>query len=112
MQRCEIWLINLDPTLGAVINKTRPAMIISHDAVGILPLRVVIPITEWKDHYTSAPWLVRLEPDELNNLDKVSAVDTFQIRSLSIKRFVRFVGKVTPSKMSLVERALQDVLGV
>lgn len=29
MRRGEIWLINLDPTVGAEIKKTRPAVIVS-----------------------------------------------------------------------------------
>ena len=36
MRRGEIWLINLDPTIGAEIKKTRPAVIVNDDAVGIL----------------------------------------------------------------------------
>ena len=55
MTRGEIWLINLDPTLGAEIRKTRPAVIVSVDAVGVLPLRVVVSITSWKEHYVQAP---------------------------------------------------------
>jgi mRNA interferase MazF len=62
MLRSEIWLINLDPTVGSEIRKTRPAVIVSDDAIGILPLKVIVPITEWKDRYAVAPWLVRLEP--------------------------------------------------
>jgi mRNA interferase MazF len=38
-------LINLDPTLGAEIRKTRPAVIVSDDAIGTLPLRVIVPVT-------------------------------------------------------------------
>jgi len=48
MRRGEIWLINLDPTVGAEIRKTRPAVIVNDDAVGILPLKVIVPITDWK----------------------------------------------------------------
>lgn len=55
MRRGEIGLINLDPTIGAEIRKTRPAVIVNDDAVGILPLRVVVPITDWKERYTVAP---------------------------------------------------------
>lgn len=51
MKRGEIWLINLDPTLGAEIRKTRPAVIVSSDVLGKLPLSVIVPITDWKDHY-------------------------------------------------------------
>jgi mRNA interferase MazF len=68
VQRGEIWLINLDPTIGAEIKKTRPAVIASHDAIGILPLKVIVPITEWKDRYAVAPWMVRLDPDGQNGL--------------------------------------------
>ncbi len=70
MRRGEVWLINLDPTIGAEIRKTRPAVIVNDDAVGILPLKVIVPITEWKDRYAIAPWMVRLRPDAENGLDK------------------------------------------
>ena len=49
MQRSEIWLINLSPTLGAEMQKTRPAVIVNDDGVGILPLKIIVPITDWKD---------------------------------------------------------------
>ena len=62
MLRGEVWLVNLDPTIGAEIKKTRPAAIVNDDAVGILPLKVIVPITEWRDRYTVAPWMVRLDP--------------------------------------------------
>lgn len=39
MRRGEIWLINLSPTVGAEIKKTRPAVIVSDNAIGILPLK-------------------------------------------------------------------------
>ncbi len=38
MLRGEVWLINLDPTLGAEIRKSRPSIIVSSDTIGILPL--------------------------------------------------------------------------
>ena len=51
MRRGEVWLINLDPTVGAEIKKTRPAVIVNDDAVGVLPLRVIVPLTEWKERF-------------------------------------------------------------
>lgn len=83
MRRGEVWLINLDPTAGAEIKKTRPAVIVNDDAVGILPLKVIVPVTEWKERYAVAPWLVQLEPDAENSLDKLSAADAFQVRSVA-----------------------------
>ncbi|GIV65215.1 MAG: hypothetical protein KatS3mg046_475 [Bellilinea sp.] len=46
MRRGEVWLVNLDPTLGAEMRKTRPAVIVSSDLVGILPLRIIVPLTD------------------------------------------------------------------
>jgi len=35
--------------MGAEIKKTRPAIIVNDNALGKLPLKIVVPITEWKD---------------------------------------------------------------
>lgn len=58
MKQGEVYLINLDPTIGAEIKKTRPAIIVNDDALGKLPLRVIVPLTDWKDKYKVAPWMV------------------------------------------------------
>ena len=112
MNRGEIWLIDLDPTIGAEIRKTRPAVIVNDDAIGILPLKVIVPITEWKDRYAIAPWMVRLEPDAQNNLNKISCADTFQVRSLSSTRFVRKIGYLSRETMRKIARALSVVLAI
>jgi mRNA interferase MazF len=111
IRRGEVWLINLDPTIGAEIRKTRPAVIVSEDAIGILPLRVAVPLTEWKTHYAIAPWLVHVEPDGENNLDKPSAADAFQIRSVSRTRFVFRLGQVSTADLEAIVRAVQVVAG-
>ncbi|HEV7796960.1 MAG TPA: type II toxin-antitoxin system PemK/MazF family toxin [Pyrinomonadaceae bacterium] len=111
MRKGDVWLINLDPTIGAEIKKTRPAVIVSEDAIGVLPLKVVVPVTDWKDRYAVAPWMVRLDPDNQNRLDKTSAADCFQIRSVSQERFVRQVGSLPRHGMIQIETALARVLG-
>ncbi len=75
MRRGEVWLINLDPAVGAEIRKIRPAVIVNDDAIGLLPLKVIVPITEWKDRYSVPPWMVQVFPTSENRLDKVSAAD-------------------------------------
>jgi mRNA interferase MazF len=37
-QRGEVWLIDFDPAVGAEIRKLRPAVVLSVDAIGRLPL--------------------------------------------------------------------------
>ncbi len=110
MRRSEVWLINLDPTVGSEIQKTRPAVIVSDDAIGILPLRVIVPITAWQERYAAAPWMVRLEPEAENGLDKPSAADAFQVRSVSQSRFVRRLGNVSPQALQDITQVLAIVL--
>lgn len=112
MLRGEVWLVNLDPTIGAEIRITRPAVIVNDDAVGILPLKIIVPITEWRDRYAVAPWMVRLEPSPENGLDKSSAADAFQVRSVAQQRLVRRMGMLSASTMQEIARALAAVLSI
>ena len=110
MQRGEIWLVNLDPTIGSEIRKTRPAVIVSSDLVGILPLKVIVPFTEWKDRYDQAPWMVRVDPDEQNGLSKPSAADALQIRSVSQQRLVQKLGAISSMQVAKIVQAVMSVL--
>ncbi|MEW5766905.1 MAG: type II toxin-antitoxin system PemK/MazF family toxin [bacterium] len=112
MCRGEIWFINLDPTVGAEIQKMRPAIIVNDDAIGILPLKVIVPLTDWKDRYTIAPWMVQIEPDAENGLEKTSAADAFQVRSVAQERFVRRLGKLSDTAMQAIIKALAVVLSI
>ena len=112
MLKGEIWSINLDPTIGAEIKKMRPAVIVSQDAIGVLPLRVIVPLTDWKDRYAIAPWMVRVEPDALNGLGKASAADAFQIRSVAQERFARRMGRVREDTLRLILVAIGVVVGM
>lgn len=105
-------MINLDPSVGAEIKKRRPAVIVNDDAIGILPLKVIVPITEWKDRYAIAPWMVRIEPDEYNGLDKISAADAFQVRSVAQERFITNLGTLSNDYMNQITGALSVVLGM
>lgn len=89
MKQGEVWLINLDPTLGAEMKKTRPAIIINSNSLGRLPLKIVVPLTDWKDRYAIAPWMVKIQPDAKNQLTKNSSADCFQIRSISDQRLIK-----------------------
>ena len=110
MRQGEIWQINLSPTVGAEIKKKRPAVIINDDAIGVLPLRVIVPITEWKEKFSGAIWMVQLVPDDDNNLAKLSAIDCFQIRSISIKRILGKIGSVSPAILTEIKRAVKAVI--
>jgi mRNA interferase MazF len=111
MNRGEVWLVNFDPTIGDEIRKTRPAVIVNDDAVGKLNLRVIVPITNWHNDFLDSPWIVCLSPSASNGLTKVSAADTFQVKSASTLRFIRRLGELSVTELKEVSEALLVVLG-
>ena len=104
--RGEIWRVNFDPTQGSEMRKIRPALVISDNKIGRLPLKIVVPITEWDSLYQRYPWMVRLEPEATNSLSKTSGADAFQIRSVSLGRFVSKIGVLTESQIDAIADAI------
>ncbi|BBH41690.1 MULTISPECIES: type II toxin-antitoxin system PemK/MazF family toxin [Microcystis] len=100
-KRGEIWLVNFDPTVGAEIKKLRPAVVISSDSVGKLPIKLIAPITDWKTYFSANLWHVKIEPNSINGLNKASAIDTLQLRGVDLQRFIRKLGSV--SEITILE---------
>jgi mRNA interferase MazF len=109
-KRGEIWLVGFDPTIGSEIRKTRPAIVISSDAVGRLPIKLVAPVTDWKEHYAAQIWHVRIDPDLGNGLSKTSAADALQLRGLDHQRFVRKLGDVSSITLQQIVLAVTAVI--
>ena len=109
--RGEIWWIRFDPTQGAEIGKTRPAAVVSVPSVGKLPLRIVVPITEWNPKWATVPWLVYLKRTQRNGLDKDSGADCFQVKSLSLKRFESRIGFLTADEIEQVSAGVALCVG-
>lgn len=112
MKQGDIWLINLDPTIGAEIRKTRPAIIVNDNTLGRLPLKIIVPITDWKESYEIAPWMVKIIPDLKNNLIKKSAADCFQVRSISEQRFGSYIGVTNENILEQIKDGLAKVLSI
>jgi mRNA interferase MazF len=110
-RRGEIWLVDFDPAVGAEIRKVRPAVVISMDTIGRLPLRIVVPITDWKPQYVSYPWIVELPASSTNGLAKDSGADAFQTKSVSQSRFVRRLGQVTVAQLDDIASAIALCIG-
>ena len=79
--------------------------------IGNLPLRVVVPITDWKPRYASFPWFVHLAATARNGLSKESGADAFQVKSLSIDRFVRRIGTLMPPDVESITAAIALCIG-
>jgi len=74
--------------------------------VGRLPLKIVVPITEWDTIYARYAWMTRLEASATNGLSKASSADAFQLRSLSLGRFVTQIGVLTEVEMGAIADAI------
>lgn len=101
VSRAEIWQVDLHGSVGNEIRYERPVVVVTPDEIGMLPLAIVCPITEWKDYFADNVWHVKLEPNQTNGLTKPSAVDALQLRSLSMdtQRFLSKRGKVSSSQI-------------
>ena len=105
-RRGEVWQIQFDPIEGAEVGKTRPAVVMNIPAVGRLPLRMVVPVTGWKNHWATTPWLIHIRPGKRNGLTKPSAADAFQTKSLSIERFQKRLGVLRADEVEQIAAAI------
>jgi len=68
----------------------------------VLPIKLVAPLTAWKDYLEQNIWHVKVVPDSTNGLTKFSAVDT--------QRFVEKLGVVSPEVMKAIVAAITVVI--
>jgi len=106
VRRGEVWQVNLDPTIGAEITKTRPCVIVSRNSLAKLPLKIIVPLTEWNTRFERAAWHIPIEATSRTGLSKQSSADTFQVRSVSEKRLVRRLGSLSDTAMAKIGEGL------
>ncbi len=109
-KRGEIWTVDFNPTKGTEIQKQRPAIVISSDAVGKLPLKIVAPLTGWKDAMSGNIWHVKLKASSENGLTKESSVDVLQVRSVDTSRFIAKIGIIRAPQMEEIIHALAAIV--
>jgi mRNA interferase MazF len=83
----------------------------SVDAVGRLPLKIVVPLTDWRATFSAFPWMVSIVATPPNGLHKHSGADAFQTKSISEARFVRRIGVITPSQVDEIAEAIALCVG-
>lgn len=106
----EIWMVKFFPQVGSEISKLRPAIIVSHDEIGRLPLKTIVPITDWKNNYTDYPWMLKIEDNISNSLSKISAIDCFQIKNFANIRFIEKIGYVDEIILKKIHNTITKTL--
>ncbi len=110
-RRGEVHLVSFDPTVGAEIRKTRPALVIQNDVANRWsPVTIVAAITS-RFEEPAYPTEVLLVPPE-GNLENPSVVLLNQIRTVDRRRLVRRLGRLRPESMRRVDRAIRISLGL
>lgn len=110
VRRGEVVLVNLDPTIGVEIKKTRPAIVLSNDSINqYSQLVVVVPLT--KNTARISPSHVVI-PKGTARLTFISKVVTEQIKAVDKQRIVRRLGSLPPALLAHVERALKNTLSL
>ncbi|MFH1197304.1 MAG: type II toxin-antitoxin system PemK/MazF family toxin [bacterium] len=112
MKQREIWEIDLDPTIGAEIKKKRPCVILNDESIGILPLKVIAPITSWNDEFEDSLWMVKIIPNRINNLKKISVIDCFQVRAVSEMRLIKKIGEISFVELEKTKIAMKAVFDI
>ena len=103
MNQYDIYLADLNPTIGREQFGTRPVLIISNNYENLLDVVTIIPITSLKNGR-------KIYPNELllrNELKKPSILLCQQIRTISKNRLIK---KLTSISDSIMQRKIIDTL--
>ena len=103
--RGDVCLIQLDPTRGSEIRKTRPCLVISPDELNRhLRTLIVAPMTTGGQAY---PWRITCR---FQNHTGFVAID--QLRTIDAGRITKRLGRVSPNTLLAVLRVLQEMFSV
>ena len=110
-RRGDVYLVNFDPTVGAEIKKTRPALIVQNDIANrYSPITIVAAITSQFEEPLYPPEV--LLPTGEGGMRVESVVLLNQIRSVDKRRLVKPLGSLRPPTLRKVDRALSISLGL
>lgn len=102
VKRFDVYLINLDPTVGAEIRKTRPGLIVSPDEMNRHVQTVIVaPMTTLSRSYPTRV--------SCRFQGKSGQIVLDQIRTVDKSRLVRRLGRLAPGTRGKVLSVLQEM---
>lgn len=105
-QRGDIYWINLDPTIGSEVKKTRPGIIISNNVQNEVAHRLIVaPVTSVITKVYPFETLILLQ-------NKQSKVMLDQIRTVDCSRLGAKLGHLTGKEIEELDKALRLVLSL
>ncbi|NEW84993.1 MAG: type II toxin-antitoxin system PemK/MazF family toxin [Mariniphaga sp.] len=101
IKQYQIILVNLDPTIGSEIKKTRPCVVISPNEMNqYLQTVVIAPMTTTSKNY---PTRVVIKHD-----NKIEWVVLDQIRTIDKQRIIKDMGKLSKPEIKEVKAILKE----
>jgi len=101
LKQYDIVLVNLDPTMGSEMKKTRPCVIISPDEMNkYLNTIVIAPMTSSSKNYPT-----RLE---INHDNKKGWIVLDQIRTVDRQRIIKNFGNLTDKEILRIKEILRE----
>ena len=101
VKQFEVYLINLDSTMGSEIQKTRPCLVISPNEMHGLNTVIIAPMTSTCKQY---PTRIPVQFDE-----KEGYIVLDQIRTVDKSRLVKLLGKIEKETADNVLATLQEM---
>ena len=90
--RGEVWLVRLPRAVGAELQRDRPAVVVNSPTFDSAPVRIIIPLTSWREEFDGRINKLLVEASDRNGLHADSAADFLQVRSVALERFVEQLG--------------------
>jgi len=97
----QIILVNLDPTIGSEIKKTRPCVVISPNEMNkFLKTVVIAPMTTSSKNY---PTRIEIKHD-----NKVGWIVLDQIRTIDQQRIIKYLDRLTKPEINELKSVLKE----
>jgi mRNA interferase MazF len=107
MKRYELYSVNLDPTIGIEMKKTRPCLIVSPDEMNRNVQTVIVaPLTT---RYRNIPSRVKIEANNSNGLSNTSYVALDQIKTIDKLRCGVKMGSISDTEAIQVSDLLVEI---
>jgi mRNA interferase MazF len=109
VKQFDIWLADLNPTIGTEPGKTRPVVIVQTDLLNDIHLSTIVcPIST---NVKPEAEILRVHLQK-GQLDKLSDVLVDQIRAIDNRRLIKRLGKLNKDQITLLKKNLRIVLDI
>ena len=103
VKQYEIYMLNLDPTIGSEMNKVRPCVVLSPNEMNKFLNNIIIaPMTSTVKGYPTRVWV--------NFGGKNGEIVLDQIKTVDKKRIIKLLGNIEKKDIKEIKRVIKEML--